>query len=68
MAKNVTAKTNGMVMPTTKPGRMSKVQRRHKGWMPGRLCKPKDKKLTANTMATASINVFKNSLTELDTA
>ena len=68
MAKKVTAKTSGMVIPTTKPGRTSSVQRRHKGCTPGRLCKPSDKKLTSNTITTASIRTLMNSLTELDTA
>ena len=68
MAKKVTASTSGMVMPTTKPGRTSSVQRRHKGFSPGRLCKPSAKKLTASTMTTASIKTLMNSLTELDTA
>ena len=68
MAKKVTASTSGMVMPTTRPGRMSSVQRRHKGCWPGRLCRPSAKKLTASTITTASISTLMNSLTELDTA
>ena len=68
MAKKVTASTSGMVMPTTRPGRMSKVQRRHSGLLPGRLCKPSAKKLTAKTITTASISTLMNSLTELATA
>ena len=62
------ASTSGMVMPTTRPGRMSSVQRRHNGCCPGRLCRPRLRKLTASTIATASISTLMNSLTEFATA
>ena len=62
------ASTSGIVMPTTRPGRMSSVQRRHSGCVPGRLCNPRLMKLTASTMATASISTLTNSLTEVATA
>ena len=52
------ARTSGMVMPTTRPGRMSSVQRRHNGCCPGRLCRPRLRKLTASTIATASISTL----------
>ena len=68
MARNVIASTSGIVIATTRPGRMSSVQRRHNGCWPGRLCRPRLMKLTASTMATASISTLMNSLTELATA
>ena len=67
MAKKVTASTSGMVMATTRPGRGSMYQRFHQRCSPVRLCIPKLTKLTANTMATASISTLTNSLTELAT-
>ena len=68
MARKVTASTSGMVMPTTRPGRTSSVQRRHQGCWPARLCRPSAKKLTASTMTTASISTLTNSFTESATA
>jgi len=57
------ASTSGMVMPTTRPGRMSTYQPKRPP-----LCKPKDTKLTASTMKMASISTLTNSPTEVATA
>ena len=63
MHKKVIANTSGMVMPTTKPGRMSTY---HPQRPP--LCKPSETKLTNNTITTASISTRTNSPTEEATA
>ena len=63
MTRKVMASTSGMVMPTTRPGRMSTYQPKRPP-----LCRPKDTKLTASTMKMASISTLTNSPTEVATA
>ena len=60
MVTKVMANTSGMVSATTMPGQMSMRS--------GRVCRPRLMKLTASTMAIASISTFTNSLTERETA
>ena len=60
MVTKVMASTSGMVSATTMPGQMSMRN--------GRVCSPRAMKLTASTMAMASISTRTNSPTERDTA
>ena len=54
------ASTSGMVMPTTRPGRQSRLKRQ----LFGLKCRPRATKLTTSTISTASISTLTNSFTE----